>query len=426
VKYSNDCLATHERIVREDVRSTKASLHAAQMIERSIARQGWSEGGVFGSEPTLRARFHCGHRVLRQAIRILESRHVCRMRKGPGGGLVITRPSRDEAIDAVADYLQISGVADAELVEALLALDWMTAAGSSNSAPDQPPLPAAADPVSDARAGSAAHRTPNAAIGLFASAFAEVRRRLAGEVDGVAETPPLRSYGADTVNRAADLAARLAGDIALLRKSGPRVRLGTEDELCHRYVVGHAVLRQAVCILETYGLIATRRGRGGGIEARIPHPRGAMEMTLSYISSNAHNRAELLTTCALLFDVTAVLAGARWSDDDQRWLDRSVAGTVDFLKDGAEMLYYRAEWKATRNRALEFMVRTLAAYHNRFLPDVYYAAGNAVDQLRDTFEERIRAIARNDIAAAQSAMQRRSQLLREWMRRSRETAPAAT
>jgi DNA-binding FadR family transcriptional regulator len=77
---------------------------AHQMIT-DIAGSGASVGDVVGSEAELLARYGVSRAVLREAVRLLEYHSVARMRRGPGGGLVVTAPDATASIDAVAIYL---------------------------------------------------------------------------------------------------------------------------------------------------------------------------------------------------------------------------------------------------------------------------------------------------------------------------------
>src|ERR1700722_4030071 len=101
-----------------DVRPPNSAITAAQKIESMIARQGWSVGNVIGSEQTVRVQFGLGHRVTREAIRVLQSRSAVYGRRGPQGGLVVGSPSRLMATAAIADYLEAAAVSAAELSEA--------------------------------------------------------------------------------------------------------------------------------------------------------------------------------------------------------------------------------------------------------------------------------------------------------------------
>ena len=81
-----------------------ASVSAA--IEDEIIRLGWPVGAVIGTEADLVDRFGISSPVLRQAAGILESHQVAKMRRGPGGGLVVTVPDERAIGTSVALYLE--------------------------------------------------------------------------------------------------------------------------------------------------------------------------------------------------------------------------------------------------------------------------------------------------------------------------------
>jgi DNA-binding FadR family transcriptional regulator len=75
-------------------------------LEEEIIRLGWPVGSVIGTEAELLTRFGVSPPVLRQAIGILESRQVARMRRGPGGGLVVTAPDETSVGTSVTRYFE--------------------------------------------------------------------------------------------------------------------------------------------------------------------------------------------------------------------------------------------------------------------------------------------------------------------------------
>jgi DNA-binding FadR family transcriptional regulator len=67
---------------------------------------GWPVGTVIGTEAGLINRFGVSPPVLRQAVSSLESRQVARMRRGPGGGLVVTAPDETSVGTSVTRYFE--------------------------------------------------------------------------------------------------------------------------------------------------------------------------------------------------------------------------------------------------------------------------------------------------------------------------------
>lgn len=82
----------------------------AQGLFGEITGGGWVVGTVIGSEAALLERFGVSRAVLREAVRLLEYHSVARMRRGPGGGLVVTEPDPKASIEAMALYLDYQGI----------------------------------------------------------------------------------------------------------------------------------------------------------------------------------------------------------------------------------------------------------------------------------------------------------------------------
>lgn len=98
----------------EDSGTKLAEVIAARIYEE-IVRRGWPMGHVLGSESDLLARYGVSRAVLREAVRLLEYHAVARMRRGPGGGLVITEPEPGASIETMALYLDYRGVTPEDL-----------------------------------------------------------------------------------------------------------------------------------------------------------------------------------------------------------------------------------------------------------------------------------------------------------------------
>jgi DNA-binding FadR family transcriptional regulator len=98
-------------------------MRLAHAIEQEIISRGWPVGEGLGSEAQLMERYQVGRSVLREAVRILESRWVARPRPGPGGGLVVTAPDPDGVRDATRVFLDFAQVRPDHLLETWLALE---------------------------------------------------------------------------------------------------------------------------------------------------------------------------------------------------------------------------------------------------------------------------------------------------------------
>lgn len=93
----------------EGPRAKLAEVVAAR-IHDDIAARGWQVGMVLGSETDMLARYGISRAVLREAVRLLEYHAVAQMRRGPGGGLVVTEPEPQASIDTMALFLEYEGV----------------------------------------------------------------------------------------------------------------------------------------------------------------------------------------------------------------------------------------------------------------------------------------------------------------------------
>jgi DNA-binding FadR family transcriptional regulator len=93
------------RLNREAPRGKLAEVLAAA-IGDEIAASGWHVGSVFGTETALLERFRVSRAALREAVRLLEYHSIAQMRRGPGGGLVVTKPQPQASIDTIALCLQ--------------------------------------------------------------------------------------------------------------------------------------------------------------------------------------------------------------------------------------------------------------------------------------------------------------------------------
>lgn len=104
-------------------RQPKRASMLADMIEIEIRERRWPVGHLVGSEPELISRYGVSRAVFREAIRLLEQREVALMRRGPGGGLIVTAPEESVVRRAAATLLRFEDVGLPELIEARVDLE---------------------------------------------------------------------------------------------------------------------------------------------------------------------------------------------------------------------------------------------------------------------------------------------------------------
>jgi DNA-binding FadR family transcriptional regulator len=95
----------------------------AGRLRDDIAAGGWQVGAVVGSEAGLLARYGVSRAVLREAVRLLEHHSVARMRRGPGGGLVVGVPDPAASVETMSLYLEHVGVSAGDLLPVREALE---------------------------------------------------------------------------------------------------------------------------------------------------------------------------------------------------------------------------------------------------------------------------------------------------------------
>src|SRR5580692_493480 len=106
---------------------SKLAATVARRILADVANRGWPVGEVLGSQAELIARYKVSRAVFREAVRLVENQQVATMRRGPGGGLVVTEPTVDAIIDAAVLYLHRVNTRLEEVFEARIVLEEVAA-----------------------------------------------------------------------------------------------------------------------------------------------------------------------------------------------------------------------------------------------------------------------------------------------------------
>ncbi|WP_028462722.1 FadR/GntR family transcriptional regulator [Nocardia sp. 348MFTsu5.1] len=120
-------MTVSEGDVPGSVAPQKLAAQVARQLENEIMDREWPIGEVLGSETELQARFKVSRSILREAIRLLEHQQVARMRRGPGGGLVVSAPDTSLPIRALVIYLEYIGVSVEDLGRARMLLEPLAA-----------------------------------------------------------------------------------------------------------------------------------------------------------------------------------------------------------------------------------------------------------------------------------------------------------
>jgi DNA-binding FadR family transcriptional regulator len=312
----------------------KGATRVALQIEEEILADGWRCGALFGSVKSLEDRYGIGRSVAREAVRILEIRGEGRLRRGPKGGLMIARPDLARTSLSLVNQLLNASATIGDLVAARRALDreLIVLAGR---VPIPRPSPEC-DPTARVRAHfdlrlEMAQRLGNPALALFVrslndfsigllqlapdvakvvsavdrfstlaradpsgttllSAMEAVDARLLGDHHATTSLGSLLA-AADidasptAPSRPVEIARIVAADILAGRwRAGERI--GSETDLCEHFEVSRMTLRQAVRLLEEFGIAETQAGRGNGLFACARESEAAIiRMAHGYLAS---------------------------------------------------------------------------------------------------------------------------------------------
>jgi DNA-binding FadR family transcriptional regulator len=379
--HNSDAMNAAERIyvasTSDGETSSRLAEDLARRIEDDIASGDFAAGVALGALRDLSARYSAGRSVVREALGLLERRGLGRMRPGPCGGFIFSKP-RPEAIgEQLADHFRATRVTLRQVMDAREAVDLMAArlAGSvARSGAELASLRAAgmANDLSGVLAGrlhiarlagepvlllfveclnrltadfrrvdgppsgtqhrrstdTAFHhalRTGNAddAVAQAARAHAELGAWLTERTDA-----SLVAYGdADQTPTAKTLACviarKLAADIATCGGAG--ARLGSEWDLCERFNVSRLTLRQAIRLLQDSGLVECRRGRGNGLIVRDRRGAGSIRLLLAYLIGE---KMDPMAAGTILFQLNCfvpALAVARAKSDDRLQLEAALS-----------------------------------------------------------------------------------------------------
>ena len=300
----------------------------AKRIVDDIIALAWPVGEVFGSESELLERYGVSRAVFREAVRLLEHQQMARMRRGPGGGLVVTEPTVETIIDAAVLYLYRVDARLDEVCETRLVLEELV----TQLAPgrlDKVDLEGLRRLVQEENEGIVTHHramhsflasaTKNLALALFVDIlnrvmqlyFADIKRvtpktlnessrahaqiaeavidgnqdlarrrmrkHLSAEADFLRRQrsthqvldPAVAINGPPESKRAEEVAREIFRGV-VAKGLAPGQFIGSERELMDSYRVSRAIIREAARLLEHHDIAGMRRGPGGGLFVLAP------------------------------------------------------------------------------------------------------------------------------------------------------------
>jgi len=306
---------------------SRATFLANRIAEDIVAKR-LQPSSVLGSEREMRMHYGVGVGTLREAVRILELRETGKMRRGPGGGFVVTLPTMRLVSQALTGYLCLARTTPKDLLEAHRAIGivastliWRFSWGTKGWPADAD----LADP--ELRCGRpnvlrrVAARTGNAIVLMMADCVGvlsgqvvidpahrgltddgrlrcddDCQRRMICAIESGDETVarkvlseheqhldgawqekdlPIAPWIANsprlhvTDKRAGQIARNIIVQIVRSRVA-PGARLGAEADLCKQYRMSRSVARQVIGLLQEVDIARSQRGRSGGVYVRAP------------------------------------------------------------------------------------------------------------------------------------------------------------
>ncbi len=331
---------------------SKLAASVARRILSDVVDRGWPVGEVLGSQSELIARYGVSRAVFREAVRLVENQQVASMRRGPGGGLVVTEPTVDAIIDAAVLYLHRANTPLDEVFEARIVLEEVAAELAAvrfteDDAAELRKLRAeeADGTVRDHRALHArlATITRNPALELFVEILNRVallyfrggpslsettlteseqaharitdavlsgdadraRRRMRRHLEAESTflqhrrlsrqlLPRSVALGGGVSNKRAEDVARAILQDVVADDLPPGYLLGSQTALIDRYGASRAVFREALRLLEHHQIATMRRGPGGGLFVSAPSVRGVSEVVAVYLTRRGISMADLV------------------------------------------------------------------------------------------------------------------------------------
>lgn len=278
------------------VNAKMACLIAAKIEEDLIGRS-WPNGSIYGSEAQLQEKFGVCCVVVREAVRILESRGTAQMRRGPNGGLLVLAPSMEAVLEAIHRYVSSYCL---EMYQGSECSAILHEAHSKLIGP-----------------GSKIDVCP-ALLDFLKVLISAVDQY---SIQGAAGYIPLGASAESARSRAEQIFRMLMRDLNSGRITNRR--LGSELDLCDRYGADRNVLRQAVRVLEFEGIAESMAGRGKGLMSRKPQPASLCRLINCHFSAAQISPNDAMTLFKLLSVEVASISARRATSENLARLERA-------------------------------------------------------------------------------------------------------
>ena len=457
--------------------SAKLAERTADQIARDLVVDGVEEGENFGSEAELLVRYQVSRAVLREAIRLLEHRHVATMKKGPGGGLIVLSPSIDSILDALLVYLFYVGaetdeVFDVRLIleeaSARLAAKRLTADGARRLDAFTTDTDAPGDPNPYAMHTVVSELTGNPALALFVEILTRTTVLFLPASTRVRAETMEASHGAhraiatavrtgDAERAARRMRTHLAAEAKYLQARRSRQRrlteppeiigrsgklaehtaqaifediasqgwpvgahVGCEADLLGEHEVSRSVLREAVRLLEHHQIATMRRGPGGGLFIVEPGVDAIASSIAMYLEWTGIDQRDLFEVREILETAAVDHAAKALDREGVAELNETMAAETAAVETQNPMVGHDLHGVLARlsgNRVLEMLIDVLVELTRiRVVSEAGADVPSALSESQRAHRAIVTAVLSGDGDLAQRRMQRHLEALAPWTR----------
>jgi len=414
----------YSRALGDDQQDLKCAARTARQLEELFILDGWPLGRIYGNEVDLAQRYGVGRGIIRETARILEARGTARVRRGRYGGLELTAPSAERIGDVIYGYSCLIGTTRAQAEQTSVALARAAAPRPASSRQSEAGQGRALNPVIEfynswlrqIEQPPAEPRQPGAPSG---DAIFDIESAGSGPSTGRSDPVKLPGIELRVRHEHYGVHRTRAGQIfhSLLASVGPGGWadghfLGNEMELCERFNVDRAVLRQAIRILEVSEAATNVPGRGHGLVTRSPSLASLSRLICCQFAAEHVPFKDAFEAFKWLGVETVRLAAENAAPEALARLRQVLASLSD--KASASdvypsdlMLVEERQFALVDNPILEIFVRSAKAYPSWAITAGTAVPANAVQVFIEGALTVADAVAAGDPAAAAAAQERK-------------------
>ena len=218
-------------------------------------------------------------------------------------------------------------------------------------------------------------------------------------------------------------AAEKLRDVILTREPGAQI--GSLNEVAELLGVGIVTVQQAARVLEHEGLLAVRRGPGGGYYGTRPDEAALERAFAAYLRVHGFSNRESHRMLSLL-DCEIVPAAARCTDESLRGVARELLGRVDSCESRDQRVAFETElrdllFKMVARPLLELVCRVTQQPYAHSEPPPLFVGPEGIEVWKGARRRILEAIIKQDEALAEFEAERYRQLVLVRLREPADT-----